>query len=420
MPLLTTIARLVPLGFAMLAGGLLVLYIPFVGIVLIGILIPLENFLKIGIGELTYIWPLSIATLGAWFARLTMTGWRIRIALLPTLLLGSWGLWGIASFFWAADAGSVVYRFVTLAGFFALFLLFQNLVREEKHLRVLLVGYFAASAVFALLAVGATLSADLRRAVLTEAQNPNVLASDLGVGLLLAPYVLRQAKRRWRKVSVVLGSCVLVTAIVLTGSRGVWLGLLAAGAFAWLVTRARFLRVRSVVIAALAIALGIAGLQYTGILPDAVVTRIRSLPNQLTAVGQARWYIWAVGWEMVEANPVLGVGLGNFPVTFDNYVDAAGLRGVSAVNTGRVAHNVLLSVQSELGIVGTVLVLSLYLAILAALLRYRSDVRAFVGILVLSFVFFVGFSGTIQYRKFYWFAMSLAVAIPLVIRSESS
>ena len=76
--------------------------------------------------------------------------------------------------------------------------------------------------------------------------------------------------------------------------------------------------------------------------------------------GAGRTDIWKVGWRMVEANPVHGVGAGNFPVSSIHYLLEPGAiqRDEFIVDRPAVAHNMYLEVLAELGIVGLTLFLS--------------------------------------------------------------
>jgi len=412
LPLTTT----VPLSIAFLIGGVAILRSPFIGILLIAILMPAENFLLIG-GR-TYIWPLAIVTLGAWLLRLKFTSGRIRIACQPTFLAILWLFWGAVSFFWVADRRSFVERLILLAGFIVLFVLFQDLVRRAGQLKVLLLVYFIASALFALFSIGFTLLSGLNRAVLTQAQSPNTLARELGIGLLLTPYVFHQLKGRCWKFFAMVGVGFLVVAIFLTGSRGTWIGLVMAFGFTWLITRGRVIRFRSILVTLIILIITIVSLNYFGIILDYSIERIVTLPSEVIQTASGRWNVWRVGWELVKANPFVGVGLGNFPVRFEDYIDVSGLAGAYAISPGRGPHGIFLSVQGELGIIGFIIVLSFFWKIFRRLLIYQMDIRATIGILLLSFMFFSGISDTIQIKKFFCFALSLASLIPLVIHDE--
>ena len=77
--------------------------------------------------------------------------------------------------------------------------------------------------------------------------------------------------------------------------------------------------------------------------------------------GTGRQDIWAVGWRMVEDQPVRGIGAGNFPVASIHYLLAPGVvrRDEFIVDEPKVAHNIYLQILAELGVVG----LALFLAI---------------------------------------------------------
>jgi O-antigen ligase len=89
--------------------------------------------------------------------------------------------------------------------------------------------------------------------------------------------------------------------------------------------------------------------------------------------GTGRTDIWTVGWRMVEANPVVGVGAGNFRTASVHYLVEPGalLRDDLILDEPKVAHNIYLQELAELGIVGgsmflVIVVLSLGWALRAA------------------------------------------------------
>jgi len=83
--------------------------------------------------------------------------------------------------------------------------------------------------------------------------------------------------------------------------------------------------------------------------------------------GSGRTDIWRMGWRMVEAHPVTGVGPGNFSVSTIDYLLRPGStqRAIYIVDQPKVAHNIYLEVLAELGILG----LTLFGLIVAASVR---------------------------------------------------
>jgi len=418
--LVSELVQYAPYALIALIVVLVLLKWPFAGLLAMIALIPGEELTTFFAGR-TSIWILGIAVLGAWALRASLAEERIQIAKRPTLMALLWLMWGLLSVFWAQDQAAALGRAVTLAQLITLFCLIQVMITDNQRLRMLLTAYFVVSVFFALLAIGTYMPADLKRAILTEAQNPNALGRGLGIGLLMTPYLLRQLRSvRWR-IAAWLGACALGLAILLTGSRGAWVGLVAAVGLTWLLSRGKLLKLRSALVASIVIIIGIAGLYRVGVIDEWMVQRVLTLPSvEATRGGSGRTDIWAVGWEMVKSNPLIGVGLQNFPTRFEDYIDVASLRGAYGVYPGRDPHSIFLSVQAELGIIGLVVFLMFLWAIFWNLSPHRGDSRAILGILLLTFMVFSGIPATILYRKFFWFVLGLATAIPIVITREET
>ena len=70
--------------------------------------------------------------------------------------------------------------------------------------------------------------------------------------------------------------------------------------------------------------------------------------------GAARLYTWGIGMDMFYANPIIGVGQSNFPWTFGIYEGDQNFLGRSI--GGRQAHSAWVTLISELGLAGIVII----------------------------------------------------------------
>jgi len=138
-------------------------------------------------------------------------------------------------------------------------------------------------------------------------------------------------------------------AIILSNSRGGFVGLIATVIYCWLRTKRKIL---------MALVMGVLAVFAVVVSPPAYYDRIHSITEEGSekGTGEERVYTWKIGWDMFLGNPILGVGQGNFPYVFRKYEIKAGYgeegyhgRSVS----GREAHSIYITMLSELGIIGT-------------------------------------------------------------------
>jgi O-antigen ligase len=199
-------------------------------------------------------------------------------------------------------------------------------------------------------------------------------------------------------------------AVFLTLSRG---GLIALGAslIAAVIAAGKH---RGAVLAA-AVSAAVVTVAYFALLaPAAAVQRVTGLGG-----GTGRVDIWTVGWRMVEANPLHGVGAGNFPIQSIHYLLEPGAlkRDDFIVDVPKVAHNTYLDVLAELGVVGftlfmAVIVFSLVCTVKAARHAERTGDRQIEILARALFVALVGllaadFFVSRQYSKQLWLLLAL-------------
>ena len=189
--------------------------------------------------------------------------------------------------------------------------------------------------------------------------DPNYFATVLVASLALAAALamMRSLAPVWR-VSAVIACVLSVSGILLSLSRG---GLIALGValLTMIVIAGRW----RAPMAAVAVFIAILGVGYfIALAPPGALARITTNND-----GSGRQDVWRVGWRMVQAHPLNGVGAGNFPIVSKNYVLEPGLTTHAdyIILTPKIAHNTYLEVLAEGGIPAFVL----FMAILIGSLR---------------------------------------------------
>jgi putative inorganic carbon (HCO3(-)) transporter len=198
---------------------------------------------------------------------------------------------------------------------------------------------------------------------LQVAANGAALAMCVPLCLLL----YRVSAARWKVVAVI-GLSAALLGCFLTLTRSVWLGGLLSFAIVLVLDR-QWRRWLLGALGAIGVAVGI-GLALFPQLGSAVVDRLqteRSIDDRTTTN--------AAAISMLNAHPIAGVGWGRFLDLVDDYVRQQDL--VPLTTTHILAHNVLLSRSSELGVVGGVLLMgALVLGPVAVSLRRGQSARS--------------------------------------------
>ncbi len=330
--------------------------------------------------------------------------------------------WVALSQLWAADSGQALTALAQFTLNAILFLIVYSAVRTPEQAILVIAAFIAGAclnAIYGLLFVSPE-PGRLER-LTSSISNPNDLAAILVPALVLSLGLAGALRRAAPARLAALGAAALCGAcIFLTASRAGLVGLAVALA-AFFVVGTRW-RGRTLVVVVI---LGFAGL---GFFEYVASSDIRAHVSTIGS-GSGRLDLWTVGWRMVEANPLVGVGAGNFPVSSIHYLLQPGAieHGSYFIGAPKVTHNMYLEIWIELGIIG----LALFVTILAFCVRSALQAsRAFADgdfrmefISRAVFVALVGalatdFFGSREYTKDLWLLLALAPALLAMARSH--
>jgi putative inorganic carbon (hco3(-)) transporter len=336
--------------------------------------------------------------------------------------------WAAASLAWAEDPSAALSSVLRFALNFALFPIALVAIRKREHI-LWLVGTFVAGAFAAVafgLLDGSIHSASTEDRLTGAGLNPTVLGTYLVVVVLVAATLT--ANRRWSptaRAAVFAVTALGGFAVLMTLSREALVGLAAALILAPVaIGRGR----RGIALLFVVIAVVGSVAWYAALAPAGSVERVTHPGG-----GTGREDLWRVGWRMAKDRPVAGVGAGNFPVASVHYLLRPGKteRDEIIVDKQKVAHNIYLTVLSELGTIG----FALFAVILgqcliragqaARLFRDRGDLTMELvarGLfLALISLFVADFFSSALYSKQLWVLLAIAPALIAVAgRPEGS
>jgi putative inorganic carbon (HCO3(-)) transporter len=190
--------------------------------------------------------------------------------------------------------------------------------------------------------------------------DPNELAAVLLVGLALgAGFAIGRGHPLLARLAAAFAIPLCLAGIFLSLSRG---GLVALGALmvAGTIFAGRWRMAITIVVVVVA-----AGgfLYFTQLAPLPARERVSSAKG-----GSGRTDLWTVGWRMVRAHPLNGVGVGNFPNTAADYTLQPGtIERTDLIFNEKpfVTHNTYLQILAETGIPG----LLLFVGVIACCMR---------------------------------------------------
>ncbi len=179
----------------------------------------------------------------------------------------------------------------------------------------------------------------------------NDFGMEMNIALPFAIFLAMSPSTKLPRWAYIAFACTFVLSLMATFSRGGFIGLCAVGGYVLLRSSKKMKAILVLLVLALFMAL---------FAPDQYWDEIRSTTSDeemQKGTGAQRLYAWGIGWDMFLANPIIGVGQGNYPWTFKEYEGLTSWSGRSL--GGRQAHSAYFTLLPELGLVGTCLFLGL-------------------------------------------------------------
>jgi O-antigen ligase len=397
------------------------------GLCLLAIISFIDSVLPYGTtGVISFPKLLGLLVVMSWLGRLA-TDPEERARLFPhtgfIYVLFVFAAWTAMSITWAVDSGSVLDTVLRVVPNAMLFPIVYSAIRTRRQLMWLLGSFVLGALISAAYGVFVPTDPNAQDRLSGAAGNANETAAALVAGAVLAGALAATLRDQpLLRLAAGIGMPLCAFALFLTLSRG-GLVALATALVAAIVMGGRW---RGIVLA-LAVIAAVGCVTYFGVFAS---TQARERVTTFRG-GTGRTDVWTVGWRMVQAHPVRGVGAGTFAESSVHYLLRPGSikRDDFIVDTPKAAHNMYLEVLAELGVVGLALFLAIIGFSLACLVR---AVRRFnqIGdrqLEILSramFVALVGllasdFFGSREFAKELWLLLSICPAVLAMSRARS-
>ncbi len=389
----------------------LMIWKPFLGLMGLLLLIPFEELTTFGF-SFTLVRVVGVATFTCWFFQVVLKGQKIKsdLFLWVSLLFLAWSS---CSLLWTVDRDNGIVTVLTITQLVLLYLMSSSLIDSGEKLRAVMGIYIIGAAVAAMIAtLGAYEAGFATRASVSSLQNPNHFARALSVGLILAVY-LTCTCRGYQRYLYLASSFLLGWGVLLSGSRGAWLAVLASIAAAGLYTKSKIFKIS--LFTTLIVVLLFNNVIVSA-MPPLIADRFTSFAD-LGDRGSGRIDIWMVGLEMVKENWPAGVGIYGFPTAYNDYI-LKSYDGIKDRSVMRDAHNSFLCLLAELGLLGFLLFSIFWLVSWKTISRLPVGPEKMLGICMLVNLFFVSLTGTDYKEKFFWVGL-LVVNMLSLSRAKS-
>jgi O-antigen ligase len=269
----------------------------------------------------------------------------------PASLLIAFTIWLWLQQFWALSAADHVFLATMYTKYLILFYIIYRIIADERALFLFLLAHVAGCAYYGWLTLGATGSVRVEFIGGPNMDGASAFAAQLTTGLIVAGILLFQTRGIVR-ILVLVAIPVILNGLILTQSRGGFLGLLG-GALAVLYLCPATNRKRVYSVGVLAVVL------FFMLAHDAFWERMGTIGaaverEEMDTSAEGRWELLQAQWKMFTLDPIRGNGHRGTVVLSPLYLEEKYL-----TQGGRSSHNTLMTVLVEQGIVGTVIYLAI-------------------------------------------------------------
>jgi O-antigen ligase len=378
------------------------------------IFVPIEGFGSLVPGSFTLPRLLGVLTFACFIGNYLIQRKKIRMD--TTSKLFAWFVgWCFLSTFWAADRGEAYVILFVVFQLLVFYVMCLNLLVDPQHLRLTLFFYILGCLISSLWAMKNynthSFATNLERVSSVQDMNPNDFARMVGFGLLANLFLLFDANSKWLRNFTLTAFPILLAGLVLSKGRGAWLAVMAAlVTIFWVVEKTPRVYLAAILVVLLSVGTLGVGLHF-GYLDDSFQERLEETANGNNPTAE-RADIWKVGMALVRGNPILGVGLNNFHVRFNEYQHTVETDVFPGFN--KDPHNVFLSVLGETGVIGFVLFMGIFWVIVQNIRKAGRSWDTAMAAAFMVFTFVSAFSGTDYIRKWFW--ISLVVSLLLAKR----
>ena len=357
--------------------------------------IPWENLFTLpGVGTVSRLSGILLA--GLWFLTV-LTERKIRRIRTFHIAIILFVLWNVISFYWTIDydltlSGTITY----IQNLFLIFILWDLYVAERSVLYALQAYVLGACVSVCGLIINyfSGVAANESGRYTLEGFNENSLSLIIVLGIPVAWYLIMTKHNgissKWLNVINFLFIPGAVIAIILTATRGAVVAILPSLIFIFITFR-QLKPIQSVFL--LAILCGAAFLLFP-LMPEYSIDRISNIGNDLVEGNLSRRdIIWGEGLALFAEHPITGIGGSAFRAAAESQI---------------IAHNFVISILGEIGIIGfslfaIILIIAFYMAF------KQPALKAKFWITILT-VWIIGASiSNFEQRKQTWFFLGMVV-----------
>ncbi|OCZ49683.1 O-antigen ligase family protein [Dehalobacter sp. TeCB1] len=355
---------------------------------------PNLGFLEKILGEVSLTRLTSIVLILAAFSRVFFSEEmrkKLRVVLKDplTLVLLVFIILGGISVVYSANFGNTVTETIRLLILFAVFISTALLMDKERallpfkavHIMALLLALvsFYEGITGNLIWQGDKLLVEQTLRVNATFVDPNIFARYIILGI--ASNFVLQIYTRERSHKLIYMAClaVLLAELVLTGSRGGFLTLLAI-----LIATLIFLPNKKAVLWVLGLG-ALCGVLVIFLRPE-IWERMLTMTKGFAYSSEQRLYLWKAAIAIFKDHPLIGTGLGTFETVFkQSYFDLMNIPG-GAIRS----HTTILTIASELGAVGLAVLTAIWAVILYRLAKLFSLGHDYLGMFQEQNQYFAG------------------------------
>ncbi|GAA0747856.1 O-antigen ligase family protein [Clostridium oceanicum] len=267
------------------------------------------------------------------------------------------------SIFYSVDKKIAVSEAIRFSSYFVIFFIIKYELNSRKITNNIIAVYLFVTSIIALIGLleyilGIGFVQFGRDRIFSTLENSNNLGMYMVIAIFPITMIMLNEKNKKKKIMFIGLFIIVLSNIIFSYSRNAWLGLVIGCIVLSLIYSRKIM-------------IYLMGAGCIGFFIPQIHSRILEILDKSQNLSRIK--LWDIALFMIKDHPIKGVGMGNYRVLYDKYKLKMTKKIEYYPSDKFHPHNILLKIQSEIGIIGSIAFIGIIVSVILRLRKYISS-----------------------------------------------